>query len=135
MQKQSLTQDEFTKKLTEELTKAGKASPKDVIILDKEGADTDPIGYMMRNIMRIELVRMMFLRDIYQKFKENNDKRATADLIISSSRHFAATMLMQTLIEAAGKPEDLEKFAFIVGVDPQMLKKGFHEKVSSNPNG
>jgi tRNA A37 threonylcarbamoyladenosine dehydratase len=123
MEKQTLTQNEFSTKLAQELAAAGKAIPKDIFNLDMSNAESDPIGWMMRNIMRMELARITLLRSIYAKFKENNDKRNTADLIISSSRTFAAAMTKDHLLAAAGKPEDLEKFAFIVGIDPDVLRK------------
>lgn len=123
MQKQTLTPDQFSEKLQRELVNAGKAAPKDTLTLDKENESTDPIGWMMRNIMRIELARITFLRVIYARFKENGDKRFTADLIISSSRTFAAALLKDSLLKVAGDPEDLEKFAFITGIDPAVLEK------------
>ena len=127
MKKQSVTQDEFGTKLAQELVNAGKSAPKEILNLDMTGADSDPIGWMMRNIMRMELARITFLRSIYSKFAENKDKRGTADLIISSSRTMAASMMKDYLLESAGKPEDLEKFAFIVGIDPTVLEKNLLE--------
>ena len=123
MQKQTLTPDQFSEKLQRELVNAGKSAPKDTLTLDKENEESDPIGWMMRNIMRIELARIMFLRVIYSRFKDNGDKRFTADLIISSSRTFAAALMKESLLKVAGNPEDLEKFAFITGIDPTVLAK------------
>ena len=127
MDKQALTAEEFSNKLSQELAKAGEAAPKDILNLDMEGASEDPIGWMMRNIMRIELGRLTYLRSIYSKFQEISDKRGTADLIIASSRTFAASMMRKYVLDAAGQPEDLEKFAFIIGVDPDVLKKNLLE--------
>lgn len=123
MKKQTLTPEEFSSKLAEELVKAGKVAPKDVLILDQEGSDTDPIGWMMRNVMRMELARLNFVRSIYHSFMENRDKRQTADLIISSSRVMAASLLKDYLMKSVGETPDIDRFAFVIGVDPEVLKR------------
>lgn len=141
METQSFTPEEFSKKLTEELVKVGKTAPADILKLDMEGSMTDPIGWIMKNTMRIEMARLVFYESVYKKFATTGQKRQTADLLISSSRAMAASLLRDVIRKSAGADIDPSRLAFILGVDASALDitpvhnlRETHGKVSDNPD-
>ncbi len=136
METQSYTPEEFSKKLAEELAITGKLAPDSIIHLDMAGNMSDPIGWIMRNTMRIEMARLVFFESVYKKFAQTGQDRRTADLIIAASRAMSASLLRTTILKSAGPDADPARLEMILGVDKGVLAKDLletHGQVPNNP--